>query len=67
MNKYFVVKDNESFNVYEKGTNNFIKTFSNHSDARKLKDHLNFGGGFDGWTPNFVCEKNLLHKYNIEK
>ena len=26
-------------------------------DAKKLAKHLNLGGGFDGHTPSFFCEK----------
>lgn len=26
-------------------------------DAKRLTKHLNLGGGFDGHTPSFFCEK----------
>lgn len=30
-----------------------IKSFEFEDDAKKLSRHLNLGGGFDGWTPDF--------------
>lgn len=66
MNKYFIVKDDNIYQVWEKQTNILLKEYKTHKEARNLKDHLNFGGGFDGWTPNFFSEKQLSHKYNIE-
>lgn len=34
-----------------------IKTFSNKEDAKTFSRHLNLGGGFDGWTPDFFLSR----------
>jgi hypothetical protein len=31
----------------------FIRRFRSRDEAKALSKHLNLGGGFDGWTPNF--------------
>lgn len=33
-----------------------IKT-GDESEIRSLQKHLNFGGGFDGWTPEFFLQR----------
>lgn len=48
------------YNVIE--TNQFSETatvFSTDDEkgARKMSRQLNFGSGFDGWTPNFINYK----------
>jgi hypothetical protein len=30
-----------------------ISRFTSRDEAKAFSKHLNFGGGFDGWTPNF--------------
>ena len=45
------------FNVIETTTNQIIKTFMTEKDAKQFLRHLNFGGGFDGWTPSFILKK----------
>ena len=57
MNKYKIKKNkNKHFQVVEIETENVLKTFCNFSDAKKLQIHLNLGGGFNGFTPNFMRE-----------
>lgn len=57
-----VVKD-RAFHVYEKPTNQYIKSFNKNIDAKMFMRHLNLGGGFDGWTPTFMLV-NFSHLLN---
>lgn len=57
-----VVKD-KAFHVYEKTTNQRIKTFDKKIDAKMFMRHLNLGGGFDSWTPSFMLV-NFSHLLN---
>lgn len=45
------------YNVYETRSETkekvFIKQFLTKDDAKNFSRHLNLGGGFDGWTPDF--------------
>lgn len=43
--------------VVETNTNQVIKTDMAQAEAKALCRHLNFGGGFDGFTPAFFLEK----------
>jgi diaminopimelate decarboxylase len=43
-----------NYAVFETQTDQIIKQISDFSEARKFMKHLNLGGGFDGWTPNFL-------------
>jgi hypothetical protein len=42
-----------SYKVLETTTEQTVGLFSTELEARKFLRHLNFGGGFDGWTPSF--------------
>jgi hypothetical protein len=42
-----------SYKVLETTTEQTVGLFSTEIEARKFLRHLNFGGGFDGWTPSF--------------
>jgi hypothetical protein len=49
-----------TYEVTETGTMQVIKSSMTHGEAKALCRHLNFGGGFDGFTPAFFlqnCEK----------
>ena len=35
----------------------WIKRFMIKDDAKRFSRHLNLGGGFDGWTPDFFRVK----------
>ena len=61
---YKVVEDkpNSVYNVVENNTGHIIKSFREFHEARKLMKHLNLGGGFDSWTPQFFL-KNFLEEY----
>jgi hypothetical protein len=50
---YKIVEKEGKFSIIEKATNQYIKIFDDKEKARKLLRQLNFGGGFDGWTPKF--------------
>lgn len=45
------------FKLVESKTDQVIKTFTMYSEAKKMLRHLNLGGGFDGWTPQFFLKK----------
>ena len=45
------------YEVLETTTNLIIKTDMTQSQAKALCRQLNFGGGFDGFTPAFFVEK----------
>lgn len=43
--------------VIETKTNQIIATNISMPNAKAMVRHLNFGGGFDGFTPSFFIEK----------
>jgi hypothetical protein len=43
--------------VVETGTQQIMKSDMTKDEAKTLCRHLNFGGGFDGFTPNFFLQK----------
>lgn len=49
-----------TYKVVETGTQQIIKSGITHHDAKALCRHLNFGGGFDGWTPEFFLQNIKL-------
>ena len=56
----YKIKMTESgFSVMETSTNQIIREFKGLEPARKVLRHLNLGGGFDGWTPQF-----FLHDFS---
>lgn len=34
-----------------------IRTFKTKEEAKTFSRHLNLGGGFDGWTPDFFLSR----------
>ena len=54
---YKVIKIGETHCVEEKNTGYIIKSFDNQSDAKKYMKFLNLGGGFSGFTPEFMIRK----------
>ena len=46
------------YDVLEETTNQVIKSFSGDKflEARAFMRHLNLGGAFDGFTPNFFLK-----------
>jgi hypothetical protein len=57
MMHYKIVETDGKFVVLEKPTNIELKQFQDKEQARVFLRHLNFGGGFDGWTPAFMQQK----------
>lgn len=51
-------KDKSMYDVLEETTNQVIKSFPGDKflEARAFMRHLNLGGGFDGFTPNFFLK-----------
>ena len=60
MNYKLVTNPGHFFDVVETKTDHIVFTSAVHSKAKEVLRHLNFGGGFDGWTPSFML-KNLEH------
>lgn len=45
------------YSVLETKTEQIIQTFMQRDEAKGFLRHLNLGGGFDGFTPNFLLKK----------
>jgi len=64
---YKMFNDLGSYKVLETTTEQTVGLFSTELEARKFLRHLNFGGGFDGWSPAFVLRSMKTHlKKNIK-
>mgnify|MGYP003348235490 CR=1 FL=1 len=61
MNYKIVTNPGHFFDVVETKTSQIVYTSGVHSKAKELLRHLNFGGGFDGFTPSFML-KNIAFK-----
>ena len=44
--------------ILETKTNQIVKEGLGMRQAKEMVRHLNFGGGFDGWTPAFFLAKS---------
>lgn len=44
--------------ILETKTNQIVKRGLGMRKVKEMVRHLNFGGGFDGWTPAFFLENN---------
>lgn len=53
---YSVVSVKKKYYVKELKTNQKIAKFSTWNAAKKFKDHLNGGAGFNGFTPEFIIK-----------
>jgi len=53
---YRVVEGN-TYTVVETATEQIIKKFDTLKEAKSFMRYLNLGGGFDGWTPQFMLKK----------
>lgn len=65
MNYKLVEDENKKiYYVKETTTDLNIEVFKDFSEAKKFMRHLNLGGGFDGFTPQFMVYKKskLLNK-----
>jgi hypothetical protein len=59
---YKIIEKAGKFSVMEKPTEQSVGKFENREEAREFLRHLNFGGGFDGWTPTFMMKKYFFDK-----
>ena len=57
MNYKLAVDNDKLVSVVETSTQSTIKTFFELKEAKEFLRHLNLGGGFDGFTPNFLLKK----------
>ena len=57
MNYKIINNSDNLFNVIETATSQVIKTFMDQKEAKDYMRFLNFGGAFDGFTPNFLVKK----------
>jgi hypothetical protein len=58
MNYKIITNPGHFFDVVETNTNQIIRTFTAHQEAKSYMRFLNLGGGFDGYTPSFLI-KNI--------
>lgn len=57
---YAIVKNsNTSFSLKELKSGNIIDGFKSWAEARRQSVFLTAGGGFNGWTPNFIIKNNV--------
>jgi len=49
-----------TYEVVEVETHQIIKSAITKEEAKTLCRHLNFGGGFDGHTPEFFLQKTKI-------
>lgn len=45
------------YQIVETKTGNVVAGNLDQQQAKTTCRHLNFGGGFDGWTPDFFLQK----------
>ncbi len=59
---YSILADNQSgkFNVFETKTENVLIQKNAYEEARKACQSLNFGCGFDGFTPDFFTKRLII-------
>lgn len=55
---YKVVDTKNGFKVEEKATGYTVRMFDTKDQAKKYMKFLNLGGGFDGWTPQFILNNS---------
>lgn len=55
---YKVVKNDKTYCVQENATGYIIKCFDDQDSAKKMMKFLNLGGGFSGFTPEFIVRKD---------
>lgn len=59
---YDIHRSNNKFVVFETATNYNIKSFDSRKKAFEYCCFLNSGGGFDGFTPEFILKKiNIIN------
>jgi len=53
---YKTVKNEDSYEVLETQTYHVVAKGLHEHEAKKLCKNLNYGGGFDGFTPDFFMQ-----------
>lgn len=53
---YDILRSNNKFVVFEKATSYNIKSFDSQKKAFEYCCFLNSGGGFDGFSPEFILK-----------
>jgi hypothetical protein len=54
------VEDGYKITEVNEGESKDIAFIAKEEAARKLQKHLNYGGGFDGFTPDFFLQKAVF-------
>ena len=54
---YKLISEKGKHHVFEKASQQIIKTFRTRQEAREYLKFLNLGGSWDGWTPSFILNK----------
>jgi hypothetical protein len=54
---YYIKQQDAKYQIVEKGTELVVQEFVDKDKARARQRHLNLGGGFNGFTPEFFCVK----------
>lgn len=60
MSKYKISKVNDVYELIELSTGELIKKNRSYAKVNKMKTFLENGGGFDGFTPNFIVKKTNI-------
>lgn len=55
--RYVKNSSDDLYSVHESKTGHTVKENMIRDQARELVRKLNFGGGFNGWTPQFFTNK----------
>lgn len=61
---YKTVRIGDLYGVEEKQTGYIVYNTRSESDAKKMMKHLNLGGGFSGFSPEFFTKSvsNLINE-----
>ena len=60
MVNYKIQQTENLYQVVETQTGNIVANFLEQHQAKTTCRHLNFGGGFDGYTPEFFLQKTKI-------
>lgn len=64
---YKIVRRKKQYCVLEVGTNKIVRKYGHRSSASELCQHLNLGGGFDGYTPSFILSEEQIIPIDINE
>ena len=59
----------DRYDILETKTGHIVKSDLSQSEAKEMTRKLNFGSGFDGWTPEFFLSKLVfsVEEESLEK